>query len=307
MKFLLLVTMVTVSFAADGSDWSYGNQEAWGGVCNKGTRESPIDITKADKVMTYTEEIEFPAKVEIEVLKVGLKTVQISIISEDPAIIKMPSTWPVGNKKGLEALQLHLHWGRKGEKGSEHFLGGKQFDGEAHLVCRNLDQEDETAGDAYAVFGIFLEEDGEGDPGSAHLLEILNEESTAFYLPRIYTKDELSDVFTYEGGLTTPGCNEMVFWHVTPHSLHVSADLMAKLRSYGGSAYDLNYRELQPLNERKITWRMLGSPFATPQEDDSQHCDMDCYAAEQKCRWSNTAATIFPSISLLLIALFSLY
>ena len=307
MKFLLMVTMVTVSFAADESVWSYADQEAWGGVCNKGTRESPIDIKGADKIMAYTEKIELPAKLEIELQTDGLKTVKLNILDETSnAVFKMPDTWPVGHTKGLQALQLHLHWGRKGEKGSEHYLFGEQYDGEAHLVCRNLDQEDETAGDAYAVFGIFLQVDVEPEAGSDHLQQILDGGSTAFYLPRIYTEnDQLTSMFTYEGGLTTPGCNEAVYWHVTPYPLYVSAVLMEKLRSFGGEEYYLNYRELQPLNERKVIARVMDAPYATPQEDDS-HCEMDCYAAEQKCKWGNTGAAIFPSISLLLIAIFSL-
>ena len=306
MKFLVLVTMITVGLAAEGGDWTYGDQSTWEGDCNTGTRESPIEVTGADKIVAYKDRIIFPAKATVKVETAGLKTVQLDFVN--PPTFQMPSSWPVGHTKGLQALQLHMHWGREGEAGSEHFFMGKQFDGEAHLVCRNLDQEDDTAGDAYAVFGVLLEiDDSSIDVGSLNLLNILKSETTDFDFTQVYGEIRLSNMFTYEGGLTTPGCDEKVLWHLCSVPLKVSTLLMSKLRELGGSDYELNYRDLQPLNGRKITHRFLGMPYSTPEEEEPQQCDVDCYAAEQNCRWTNTAVESFPSILLLLIALFSLF
>merc|ERR1712176_1016224 len=102
-----------------------------------------------DGVETFGGDVDVKRKTENQM------TVQFDL--NDKPVIKMRSDWPVGHTKGLQLLQMHFHWGKPGEGGSEHHLFGKQYAGEARLVTNNLDQEDKEKDDYLAVFGVFLQ------------------------------------------------------------------------------------------------------------------------------------------------------
>ena len=44
------------------------------------------------------------------------------------------SSFPISPTKNFQVAQLHLHWGAEDTEGSEHWLDGKQFSAECHLV-----------------------------------------------------------------------------------------------------------------------------------------------------------------------------
>lgn len=256
MKLLLLLgTVISLGWAAEG-EYSYADQAAWGGVCTTGDRQSPIDVNSVKNTVSYSSNIaSFGGGQAVTKRTEGLKTVQFDLT--DTPTISMPDTWPVGHTKGLQALQLHFHWGPSGAGGSEHKLFGKHYKGEAHLVTRNLDQEDEEADDYLAVFGVFLQTDPSlmsADDISINIASLINGGTTNIDLNNLY-KPQTNSIFTYRGGLTTPGCNEIVFWQVLEEPITLTEDHMDVLR--GAVAYEENFREIQGLNGRDITHRLL--------------------------------------------------
>ena len=79
------------------------------------------------------------------------------------------------------------------------------------------------------------------------------------------------DFYRYSGSLTTPPCNEVVQWTVVKDTMKISRRTMEKMVSFSKVLFKVmlisitnvqnklgetivdNYREIQPLNGRKIT------------------------------------------------------
>ena len=129
-----------------------------------------------------------------------------------------------------ELAQFHLHWGdENGGKGSEHTLFGKQYDAELHFVhyntkCgNNLGQAiANCAGhEALAVLGVFIDVGGDDNHAYDEIIDGLKDIQTEGTSAEIKTFDmtklmphDLDEFFRYNGGLTTPSCNEIVTWTV---------------------------------------------------------------------------------------------
>ena len=297
---LLIGALIALTYAGDAS--IYGDQSAWGGECGTSERQSPIDINHIHRTIYYGSKVgSFGGNVEIT--RITDKKMQFDITDSENTIIKMPENWPVGHTNGLQAKQIHFHWGPiDGDGGSEHTLFGKRYAGEAHLVTRNLDQEDDSAGDAYAVFGIFLEHgDPEDDAVTANLQDLVSGAATELSLDILYSPERTKSIFTYDGGLTTPDCQGIVFWQVLEHTVKVPKELINDMR--GATKIVQNYRDLQELNGRHITHRLLDQHYTSP-EGGSETCHLDCRSAQETCMWkmSGSTATI-PSLFLLFIGL----
>ena len=126
--------------------------------------------------------------------------------------------------------QFHFHWGSESTEGSEHTLYGKQFDGELHFVhyntkCgRNLAEALTNCNghDTAMVLGIFLDKGGSDNHAFDEIidgLEMVTAESATkqelktFDMTKLFPHD-LDEFYRYEGGLTTPGCNEIVTFSI---------------------------------------------------------------------------------------------
>ncbi|XP_063684648.1 putative carbonic anhydrase 3 [Bolinopsis microptera] len=314
MKLLLLVgAVLTVGWAADGA-YSYDDQAAWGGVCTTGKHQSPIDINKVTDTVYYGSMISsFGEEVKIEKKTEGLMTVQWDL-TDTPIFKNFPDDWPVGQTKGLQGLQMHVHWGKTRTYGSEHRLNGKQYDGEIHLVTRNLDQDDENASDYYAVLGVFIEAVDEGfdldidEDADQYISGMVSGRNDAVDLDVLFgqqgTNKHKNSVFTYEGSLTTPGCDEKVFWQVLEKPVLLSSSYFDGIREELETV-EYNHRDIQELNGRHITHRLLNQLHTSEGGQSDSFCKVDCQAAQQTCMgaMSGTAATSLPSLALLFAAL----
>eukprot|EP00116_Pleurobrachia_bachei_P008534 sb/3468796/ len=183
------------------------------------------------------------------------------MLVDDAPIIHMPDTWPVGYSNGLQLAQLHFHWGTSSSTGAEHMFFDTQYAGEVHLVMRNLDVDESGMTDSHAVFGVFLNELDSGNGTFDDVLSVMiddPESVDSMDLSGLWSTDT-TEIFTYEGSLTTPGCHEMVFWQVLKEPLSVGPTVMDQIRAYGGLGK--TYRDIQPRNGRTITHRILGSEF----------------------------------------------
>lgn len=156
---------------------------------------------------------------------------------------------------------FHYHWGERSGCGSEHFVDGKQYDLEIHFVCKKVNNDDPSAGDAAAVVGVFGEvSDSAKVEGIWKLIDpqrVQSHSSVAEVSKVIYSEllPGSRDYYYYEGSLTTPGYDEIVQWFVLREPIQVPAAYLEQLRSIKnekGTKILNNYRELQNLNGRVV-------------------------------------------------------
>merc|ERR1719223_1192335 len=122
---------------------------------------------------------------------------------------------------------------------------------------RNLDNDVDLSTNSYTVFGVFLDEKSSGTGTMDTVLSAMIDDPDSvdsMDLSGMWSMDT-TEIYTYEGSLTTPACNEMVFWQVLKTPLSVGSTVMDKFRAYGGIGK--TYRDVQPLNSRTITHKIL--------------------------------------------------
>jgi len=249
LKAAVAVFLVAVVYSSE-VPIDYSKQAEWGGVCNnaESKKQSPVDVISPE---TSTE---VDAKfVELSSGK-GLAATNgdnLNVIEiKFTETIKYMIPW-LEETEGTVA-QLHLHWGAEDTEGSENWLDGKQFSAEAHLVTSYGNDGN------YAVVNRFFKVGAE----NAQIAKMIasaeaagdDRDITNFDLSALFPSD-IKEVITFEGGLTTPGCDEVVHWIVVPEPLTISTAQLAKLRAVklgdgSGDAKTFNWRNKQDLNDR---------------------------------------------------------
>jgi len=185
---------------------------------------------------------------------------------------------PAGDR--FDFLQLHWHWGSDSSKGSEHTMDGKEYPIEVHLVHVNtkyyvdgLPSADNFAkSDGLAVIGIFYEVSTEDNANLTDIVSKVNEvavetrrrrkqgRSNSVDLPMTLALEsflpaDTTQYYYYQGGLTTPDCNEAVLWTNMKSTQTISEAQLAVFRSMtdsDGTSLNNNYRPPLPLNSRTI-------------------------------------------------------
>ncbi|XP_003929124.1 carbonic anhydrase 4 isoform X2 [Saimiri boliviensis] len=217
---------------AEASNYTCLGPGKWGGSCQK-DRQSPINIVTA--------------KAEVDE-KLGRfffsgydKKQKWTVQNNGHSVMVL-----LGNKASIsggglparyQATQLHLHWSKWLDEGSEHSLDGERFAMELHIVhekekatSRNV-KEAQDSGDEIAVLAFLVEAGSQVNEGFRPLVEALSnipkpetnttmaESSLLDLLPK---EEKLKHYFRYLGSLTTPTCDEKVVWTVfqEPIQLH---------------------------------------------------------------------------------------
>jgi carbonic anhydrase len=221
-----------------GHGWGYdgdGGPSHWGDLmpefapCKNGHRQSPIDISSAQKADLPTLQFDYTQS-PLHIIDNG----HTIMINYAPG-----SSLHVGDKQ-YQLKQFHFH------RPSEEKMHGKQFDMVAHLV--HADPEGHLA-----VVAVLLEK-GVDNP-LVH--ELWND------LPKEKEKEEILDnvridlnkllpaergYYTFSGSLTTPPCSEDVTWFVLKHPVTVTA---AEIEQFG-KLYRHDARPTQPLYDRVV-------------------------------------------------------
>lgn len=237
--------LVTVSLLlpllqpAHAAEWGYEGKtgpSSWADIgpetkaCG-GIQQSPVDLS-AEKAI----------EAEPVALELQWKPFKPAIVDNGHSIVVEPGEdggKAVLGEADYKLIQFHFH------HGSEHTVDGVKYDAEAHFVHRS-----EKNGDLLVV-GVFIEEGDEhrlideiwkGLPEGVGKQELASSIDPAMLLP--------SDkrYFHYQGSLTTPGCHEIVTWHVLGEPVTMSKEQMALL----AERYPNNFRPVQPLNRRYI-------------------------------------------------------
>jgi len=242
--------------------WSYSNQSAWGGSCQTGKSQSPIDlpdICKPSGTTKVTVDKALTLSVN-EDMKSGTLTNTGKTVVFEPT--PPPTTTQQRNlnnyrsnhhrtrsltfsmninellgrqaasSKSFTIEQLHFHWPAKNNNGSEHSINGARRAAELHLVHSNSKYANFSEAvknkDGILVIAILLNlttQDNENlKPITDHLIDI---EKINAKIPLSLSIKSLLPVdqkvfYVYYGSLCIPLCNEVVTWIVFANSIGIS-------------------------------------------------------------------------------------
>ncbi|XP_056675313.1 carbonic anhydrase 14 isoform X5 [Monodelphis domestica] len=184
-----------------------------------------------------------------------------------------PTLYLGGLPRNYVAVQLHLHWGRKGQPGgSEHQVNSEATAAELHIVHYDADSFNELNEAAQkpqglAVLGILIEVGENQSPAYEHLLshlEKIRHKGQTTLVPPFdvggLLPPEMGEFYRYNGSLTTPPCYQSVLWTVFHRKAQISMGQLEKLQETLFSTEETrppqslvqNYRAPQPLNHRLV-------------------------------------------------------
>lgn len=163
-----------------------------------------------------------------------------------------------GTMKTYEAAQFHFH------APSEHTVNGKQYDLCIHTV-NVLTSANSDSGRGYAVLGYLFEKDDYA-PDMPWLAKLIKDLPTADgTVTTEFDWEGFSEwvpvtgtYWHYEGGLTTPGCAEVVNWHINQNIFKINPTQLAVFNnmwvksSYNKLANQGNNRPVLPLGSRLV-------------------------------------------------------
>lgn len=175
----------------------------------QGLKQSPIDIPTSRasnsinaRNLNETDNISFEAVYRVSDTVVDDLGITIHVnLENDGALAFWDESYDL---RVYKVLQLHFH------APSEHTFNGKHYDVEMHIVHQDYDNK------KLAVLGVFFDVDEGGDLDNEfiHQLRLHEYEPTIETLPLtklIHGLDQ-SELYHYEGSLTTPPCDETVTW-----------------------------------------------------------------------------------------------
>ncbi|XP_071447276.1 carbonic anhydrase 13-like [Hetaerina americana] len=162
--------------------------------------------------------------------------------------------------------QIHFHWGKKNEEGSEHLVNGYSYSAEMHAVHYKKKygslEEALKKRDGVAVLGYFLKVKEE-NTALQNLLDKVEEVTEANSPPaqiEPFMLEELAPPFrgkyvTYQGSLTIPPCLQVVTWLVRLKPINISLEQLKRFRlleDEEGKLLIKNVRPTQRLNGRVV-------------------------------------------------------
>lgn len=285
-KLFIVLTLVAFSNCA----W-YDYTVNWTeGVCPDGRQQSPIDLVTAASTegKGYHEWVASShadqAGVSWEVVDGSKFNLENQATSAQRVTTRLDGTdynWSLYN--------VHFH------TPAEHLLNGKQYPLEIHFI-HSLDNETTTNpyvkdGRTFLVFGVFFEEvlDEEQD-SSLDNHEFFNDKTFTFRnLDRWLNPDNTH--YVYKGGLTTPGCDQVVNWVVMERPVAIGQTLLHEIMR---TTYDVypngNARFVQPVNSRTV-WRVKGD-------------DSDCVESDRFVSLCSGVEGLIAKIGLLIVGFF---
>ena len=143
--------------------WDYSGlygEDTWKEHFRIGLRQSPINIITRDTVRnndySNTPLIFMGAESSFSCVNKGYNVSFKPIITSESCVSGGPLSGPYCFE------ECHFHWGRNENKGCEHEIDGKRYDGELHLVHRYKECEFDDAinrVNGLCVLGVFIEVD----------------------------------------------------------------------------------------------------------------------------------------------------
>lgn len=262
-----LAVLLLLQSANAADHWGYPDRNTtnvfpqWGGLCDSGSRQSPIDLSISGALKGNFPEFDFhnydKTLTSPSLLNNG-HTVKLSKFDVEMTL----TGGPLSDKFVVE--ELHLHWW------SEHTIDKVRYPMEAHIVHRNTRYANVSEAAAHknglAVIGVLFHASNEANVGIGKILEnieFINSADEINKPVKIDQKFNLRELFpklsggylSYPGSLTTPSCAESVTWIVLLDTFSVTLEQVNKFRAvetYGGKKLTDNYRDVQKKNNRPV-------------------------------------------------------
>ncbi|XP_022223568.2 carbonic anhydrase 14 [Drosophila obscura] len=261
-------------------DFSYEDQDNWGGICQTGDAQSPIYLNEETVVNMDVPRVRFnyyngTLQMPLVLSNNGhTASLEITPTQLGPRAYITGALLP----GEFEAQSVHFHWGDRYSGGAEHVIASMrtEADAEMHIVHKNkryaTASEASMHPDGLAVLAVLISSVRVPTPMETGLIKIFNR------LPRIvrynsrttiterFQVDELLEnvsrgrFFTYNGSLTTPDCAEAVTWIVFRDAIALNYRLIERLwnlRDSRSMRIVNNYRALQSRNGRPVYYRNL--------------------------------------------------
>ncbi|XP_078064893.1 carbonic anhydrase-related protein 10-like, partial [Mustelus asterias] len=188
----------------------------------------------------------------------------------DPEYLVNVSGGPLSYSYCLE--EIRLHFGSVDSQGSEHWIGGKSFPAEVHLIHYNVHlyqnvSEASRYPNGLMIISLFIEIDEIPNPFlnrmlSREMITRISYKYDAHFLAGLRLEQLFPESFgfiTYSGSMTTPPCYETVTWILLDQYITITSVQMHSLRLLSQDrpsalfqSMSDNYRLLQPLNSRTL-------------------------------------------------------
>ncbi|KAI2801050.1 Carbonic anhydrase- protein 10 [Blomia tropicalis] len=259
--------------------WTYdgiSGPEFWGilnpdwFLCNKGHRQSPIDIKPG--LLLYDP--------NLKSIFINKNRVNGILENNGHSVTfhchpNRTDTLPININGGPLSYSytfhsLHIHFGRIDSHGSEHSISGFQFPGEIQIIGYNSDlyssyEEAENKANGLTAIAIFLKQSELSSPAIKILtsqLQHIKYRGQRVTLKSLSLRELIQDeqsYITYEGSLTRPSCEEVVTWIVINKPLFITKEQLGTLRLLMQGNQEIpkaplgnNFRPTQPLNDRVV-------------------------------------------------------
>jgi carbonic anhydrase len=227
-----LATCLLGAFTADaagGTDWDYDHVELWGDKypeCN-GKSNSPIALFTGECTSPEVDYKFYPGNCTIDDFKFYVTNNGVKMSINDGCTkpqVKIPNIAPK-----YEHLQTHIHLS------SEHSIDGNFYGAEMHMVHQQMDGNGAFLG--FAVTGTMIVPTAQAnnpmfEAWLQRWVDYMNSEAVCEscwgaadiqpYDMNVYQGFIGKDFYHYSGGLTTPGCNEVVAWNFTTEPWEIS-------------------------------------------------------------------------------------
>jgi len=258
----MILQQLLLATSASAASWTYSNQAAWDGECKTSKNQSPIDIISSTAVKKHSKDDPITADSFVASVFPGKHKVTLNnVTSDDTHSVTWNFVKPYPGNDKFHCPQYHCHFDV-----SEHSLDGMKHFGECHVVCMQKkfaeigDAAASKETDALAVFGFMI---GKGDA---------NTKEHAVVQQMLDSKKDFKDMVTqveieipataklaegywrYNGGLTTPKCNELVTWTVFKNVQYMSEKQYNEFMTWKDGNLRGNDRQVQPMNGRTLTF-----------------------------------------------------
>ncbi|XP_014214604.1 carbonic anhydrase 7-like [Copidosoma floridanum] len=274
---VVLVLSSTLLLADDHIGFDYKTPGKWPKhfpACG-GARQSPINID--------LQQVQSPAVGRPQLRSSGheARPLKMTIVNNGHSV-QLSGEWKPQDAPAIfggpligvyEFAQLHFHWGKGNDNGSEHTVANHSYPLEMHMVywkkAYKTIVEALKHDDGAAVVGYLLSLDKNANVGIERIRSSFpnilypgqKTEIDPFPLS-LFDIDVLKEGYvSYLGSLTTPPCSESVTWLLSVRVKKVTIDEMESFRRLKLNNDDVhNFRPTQPLNSRIINYHLDNQP-----------------------------------------------
>jgi len=227
----IAVALITPVVQAATSDYyDYDHPELWKNMPNSacdGQKNSPVNVVDID-CTSYEDYIMDNGDCTFADMNAVVTKNGVNMLYKDDSSCTKPSFYIPGIEDKYTGYNIHIHLS------SEHTIDGGFFAAEMHMVHLRAD------GKRASVVGTMIEPDRVADNGvfesfldswiSARNSVECGSCSYDDKVNRGYDSDDMhpykmletSSFYHYDGGLTTPGCDEIVWWNLAVKPMSIS-------------------------------------------------------------------------------------